>query len=39
MLCIFVYLKGKVLIENINEYVKKLLDVFLYYIFLKEEFI
>lgn len=36
-LCIFVYSKGKVLIENINEYVKKLSDAFLYHTLPKEE--
>ena len=35
-LCIF-YSKGKVLIENINEYVKKLSDAFLYHTLPKEE--
>lgn len=36
-LSIFVYSKGKVLIENINEYVKKLSDAFLYHTLPKEE--
>ena len=36
-LCMFVYSKGKVLIENINDYVKKLSDAFLYHTLPKEE--
>ena len=36
-LCVLVYSKGKVLIENINEYVKKLSDAFLYHTLPKEE--
>ena len=36
-LCIFVCSKGKVLIENINKYVKKLSDAFLYHTLPKEE--
>jgi len=35
--CIFVYSKGKVLVEKINEYVKKLSDAFLYHTLPKEE--
>ena len=36
-LCTFVYSKGKVLTENINEYVKKLSDAYLYHTLPKEE--